>query len=277
MTPTRPALRWMGGKWKLAPWIIGHFPPHKSYIEAFGGGANVLLRKPPSFSELYNDLDGEVVNLFRVLRDASAAGRLIEQLYLTPYARAELDLAAELVDEPVERARRLLVRAFLGYGVRAHSLRRNAFKTSDGGNHRSPNWARFPDALKDVVDRLRAVVIEQRPALEVIEMHDGPDVLFYLDPPYTPETRSSGERYAYEMSLEAHEELLTRLLRVEGCVVLSGYPNALYERVLAGWRRTEILSNAFNANEPRVEVLWMNFDPPETARLQADMFAVAVS
>ena len=106
MTPTRPVLRWHGGKWVLAPWIIEHFPPHRTYTEVFGGAASVLIRKPRAHAEVYNDLDGEVVNLFRVLQSDEQSARLTKLLYLTPFARAEFDMCYEPTEDTVERARR---------------------------------------------------------------------------------------------------------------------------------------------------------------------------
>ena len=94
MRPTRPVLRWHGGKWLLAPWIIGHFSEHRVYVEPFGGAGSVLMRKPRCYAEVWNDLDGEVVNLFRVLRSARAQ-ELVDVIRLTPFARDEFVAAYE--------------------------------------------------------------------------------------------------------------------------------------------------------------------------------------
>lgn len=118
---SRPALRWHGGKWRLAPWVLRHFPAHRTYVEPFGGAASVLLRKERAYAEVYNDLDGEVVGLFRVLQNDDAAARLMRLLEMTPFARAEFRLAYEPTDDPVERARRLIIRAFMGFGSNAHA------------------------------------------------------------------------------------------------------------------------------------------------------------
>src|SRR4051812_1578874 len=117
IAPTRPVLRYHGGKWRIAPWIIEHFPPHLMYVEPFAGAASVLLRKPRVDFEVYNDLDTDVVNVFRVLRDPAAASQLAEQLSLTPWSRREFEVSYEISDDPVERARRTLIRSFMGHGT----------------------------------------------------------------------------------------------------------------------------------------------------------------
>lgn len=284
--PTRPILRWHGGKWKLAPWIISHFPPHRIYTEAFGGAASVLVRKPPSFSEVYNDLDGEVVNLFQVLR-SSDAGRLIELLKLTPFARAEFESSYEDTDDAVERARRLVVRSFMGFGSDAPNKDlRTGFRAQSPQSGRSPekDWLNYPEALAVTVSRLRGVVVERRPAIDVITKNDAIDTLHYVDPPYMPETRStkSGRgrlkyhAYAHEMTAQDHAELLEVLCKVAGMVILSGYPAPLYEDVLNGWRRVEKAALADGAR-PRTEVLWINpqaYAARHRAADQHDMFSL---
>ena len=118
--PPRPALRWHGGKWILAQWIIGHFPKHQAYVEPFGGAASVLIRKPVSYAEIYNDLDHTVVNFFKVLR-SDRAQELVEVLRLTPFSRVEFMEAYGESDDPVERARRLVIRSFMGFGSNGHN------------------------------------------------------------------------------------------------------------------------------------------------------------
>jgi DNA adenine methylase len=285
--PTRPVLRWHGGKWKLAPWIISHFPPHRIYTEAFGGAASVLVRKPISFSEVYNDLDGEVVNLFEVLRHPMFAERLIELLKLTPFARAEFEGSYEDTDDQIERARRLVVRSFMGFGSDAPNKDlRTGFRAQSPQSGRSPekDWLNYPDALAVTVSRLRGVVVERRPAIDVITKNDSPGTLHYVDPPYMPETRStkSGRgrlkyhAYAHEMTTEDHAELLEVLRNVAGMVVLSGYPAPLYENAVSDWLRVEKAALADGAR-PRTEVLWIN--PQACAALrraaaQHDIFAL---
>lgn len=265
----RPLLRWHGGKWTLAPWIIGHFPDHRAYVEPFGGAASVLLRKPRAYAEIYNDLDGEVVNLFRVLRDPAGGARtLIEQLRLTPFARAEFEESYGDTEDPAERARRLIVRSFMGFGSDGHNKKvRTGFRAASNRSGTTPahDWTNYPDALAAIIARLRGVVVERRPAIQVMRSHDGPATLHYVDPPYLPATRSkksrkSGERYhayAHEMTVDDHKELLAELVTLKGMVVLSGYPAALYDRALAGWERRDTEALADGAR-PRTECLWLN-------------------
>jgi DNA adenine methylase len=272
--PTRPVLRWHGGKWKLAPWIISHFPKHRVYVEPFGGAASVLLRKERAHAEMYNDLDGEVVNLFHILRDATSAAELVRLLRLTPFARAEFELAFEPCDDGMERARRLVIRSYMGMGsvsnlaiAGATGFRNNTTRSESSPFSTIPahDWAGFPCALELVIARLNGVVIESRNALDLMRQQDIADALFYCDPPYLPETRSRlGNRkgagfiaYHHDMTTEQHVELLAALVELKAMVILSGYPAALYDDALPGWRRIEKETHADGAR-PRTEVLWLN-------------------
>jgi len=156
---TRPLLRWHGGKWRLAPWVIQHFPPHGIYVEPFGGAASVLLRKLRARAEVWNDLDGTLVNLFRVLR-SERAGELIRALALTPFAREEYEDASEVAGDPVEEARRLVVRSFMGHGSDSSNRAvSSGFRksTTRHGSIPAEDWANHPPALRAIVERLRGV------------------------------------------------------------------------------------------------------------------------
>ena len=267
-TPTRPVLRYHGGKWRLAPWIISHFPPHRVYVEPFGGAASVLLRKERSYAEVYNDLDGEVVNLFRVLRDEESAARLVEMVALTPFARYEFEESYATHGDPVEQARRTVTRSFMGFGSNAHN-RKTGFRANSNRSGTTParDWRNYPDAMGATVERLRGVVIEHRDATEVIRQHDGPRTLHYVDPPYPAGTRDRGVDYAHEMSDEQHRSLAAALHEVEGAVILSGYACDLYDRELyPDWRRVTKATHADGARD-RTEVLWLN--PAAVARMEA--------
>jgi len=193
-TIKRPVLRYHGGKWRLAPWIISHFPSHGLYVEPYGGAASVLLRKHRSRAEVYNDINDT---------------------------------------DPVERARRLVVRAFMGFGTGGARSAITGFRDKPW----RPNtvltgvsdWANYPDHLVLFAERLRGVLIENRPALEVISRQDGPDTLFYVDPPYVASTRSSLKNgyspYSAEMTDPDHRDLAAALNEIEGVAVVSGYPS----------------------------------------------------
>ena len=270
-SPTRPALRWHGGKWRLAPWIITHFPPHRIYVEPFGGAASVLIRKARSYAEIYNDLDDEVVGFFRVLRDRTMAAQLQDLLRLTPFARCEFRAAYEPTEDIIERSRRLIIRSFMGFGSNAHASAEKGHRSTGfrGGAHRSGttpaiDWKNYPDAVIALVERLQGVTIESRPAIEVMAQHDRPDTLHYVDPPYLHQTRAKGNKYdlgwrmyRHEMTDEQHAELLEYLRTVQGMVVLSGYASPLYDEMLFDWQRIEKETFADGAR-PRIEVLWLN-------------------
>ncbi|KUO53180.1 MAG: hypothetical protein APF82_00910 [Sphingomonadales bacterium BRH_c42] len=264
--PSRPVLRWHGGKWLLAPWIIEHFPPHRVYVEPFGGAGSVLLRKPKAYCEVYNDLDGDVVNLFRLLRQ-SDADRLVELIRLTPFAREEFVAAYEACDDPLERARRLVARSFMGFGSGGATANSTGFRSNSTRSGTTPaeDWGNYPEALEAVIRRMKGVIVENRPAVDVMRQHDGPETLHYVDPPYLPETRSKSSvgsttpknTYRHELTVEDHIELLDALTGLSGMVILSGYPAPLYDDRLRGWQRIERAALADGARA-RTEVLWLN-------------------
>lgn len=263
MTPRRPIIRYHGGKWRLAPWIISHFPVHKVYVEPFGGAASVLMRKPRSHVEVYNDLDDEIVNVMRVLRDAGTRVQLEHALTFTPYARAEFDLAYEPSSDPVERARRCLIRAEMGFGSAGATKGTTGFRIDTKRNYSTAMhiWARVPEGLAAFGQRLQGVLIENRPALKVIEDHDTPHTLFYVDPPYVHDTRKMGSRcYRHEMSDADHRALLDKLLAVRGMVVLSGYPHSIYDDALQDWQKIETKARmaAGRGTGIRTESLWLS-------------------
>lgn len=268
MTITRPVLRYHGGKFILAPWIIANFPAHRIYVEPFGGGASVLLRKGRSYAEVYNDLDGEIVNLFRVLRDPVQARELLRLLALTPYARDEYRLAYEPHADPVEQARRTCLRSFAGFSSGSTSGHLTGFRANSNRSGTTPahDWANYPATLVGVIERLRGVVIENKDACEVMRQHDGPDTLHYVDPPYPIVARSASAAkhlannplYRYEMTDDQHRALADVLHSLRGAVVLSGYGCQLYDTELyPDWRRVTRAALADGA-APRTEVLWLN-------------------
>jgi DNA adenine methylase len=267
---TRPIVRYHGGKWLLAPWIISYFPAHRIYVEPFGGGASVLLRKPRARAEVYNDLDGEIVNLFRIARDHGEDLR--RALELTPFSRDEFMASYEPAEDPLEQARRTVSRSFMGFGSNSHN-RATGFRSNSNRSGTTPamDWRHYPDELGAIIERLRGVVIENRDALEVLQIHDGPATLHYVDPPYLTETRDAGTDYRFEMDEAAHIRLAEVLHGLEGAVIVSGYPSPLYEDIYAGWIRAERASLADGA-APRTEVLWMRgidlglFQPASASR-----------
>lgn len=260
MAVPRPVLRWHGGKWLLAPWILEHFPSHQVYVEPFGGAASVLMRKERAYAEVWNDLDVEAVNLFRVLQRSDASAELHRRLKLTPFAREELNDAYSTPRDDIDQARHLIIRCFMGFGSDAHNpSNRQAFRANSNKSGSTPahDWVNYADALPYAVARLAGVVIENRPAITVMLQHDTPATLHYVDPPYVHDTRTSSKAYSHEMDDADHAELLETLRGLRGMVVLSGYPHALYDDALGDWHRVERASLADGAR-PRTEVLWIN-------------------
>jgi DNA adenine methylase len=280
----RPALRYHGGKFRLAPWIIQHFPPHRVYTEPFGGAASVLLRKPrAAMVEVYNDLDREIVSLFEVLRCPEKSSRLAELLQFTPFAREEFQLAYQPCGDPVEQARRTVGRSFMGFGSATASGAKSGFRANGNRQtaHPARDWANYPAAVASFCQRLQGVVIENRDAVELMEQHDSPQTLHYCDPPYVHDTRSvhvvrPGKGYRHEMSDDDHRNLAGTLRQLQGMVIVSGYPSALYDELYAGWRVSTRAALADGARE-RTEALWMNAACAESLeRSDGGLFAEVV-
>jgi len=276
VTGLRPPTGYYGGKARLAPWICSLLPPHRTYVEPFCGSAAVLFAKPPSPTEVLNDLDGAVLNFFAVLRDQP--GELARALRLTPYARGEYEQLASRYDDPepseVERARRWFVRVNQSISHLAGRGRPSgwaaAFNTN-GADH-AHKFAALADRLEACAARLRRVHLEQRPAVEVIAKYAKPGAAatVYCDPPYlaavrSPRTKRPGLDYACEYSTEAEHRALAEVLHATpAAVLLSGYPSALYEELYAGWWRAErtVPRPTSNTSGGRgtaaVEVVWSN-------------------
>jgi DNA adenine methylase len=266
---TRPILRYHGGKWRLAPWIITHFPAHRVYVEPYGGAGSVLMRKPRAYAEVYNDAWGTVVNVFRVLRDPVQAAELERQLRLTPFARDEF---AETGDEyldgitaPIELARRTILGSYAGFGSAATNARfATGFRANSNRSGSTPahDWASYPDCIRAFAERLQGVVLENRPAVDVIRQHDSPDTLHYIDPPYPHNTRNfkrSNASYAHEITDDDHRALAEVLRSVKGMVCISGYHCDLYDNELYPDWHTAEKSTYGDGAVHRTEVLWMNY------------------
>lgn len=274
MNLSRPALRYHGGKWRLAPWIISHFPTHRVYVEPFGGAASVLLRKPRSYAEVYNDLDGEIVNLFRVLRNPSQARELVRLVGLTPFSRTEFEESYITAGDTVEQARRTLVRSFMGFGSAMEKSNATGFRNNATRSGTTPahDWIGMPDALEMIVGRLAGVVVDMCPAGEVIDRYDSSNTLYYVDPPYVASTRNpryAKSAYSHEMTDDDHRALAEQLHNVDGAVVVSGYRCDLYDEIYADWRREDKATFADGA-QARTESLWLS---PSSSYRQASFFS----
>lgn len=259
----RTVLRYHGGKHILARWIISHFPAHRCYVEPFSGAASVLMQKSRSKAEIYNDLDGDVVNLFRVLRDQSE--QLQHLLTLTPFARSEFDLSYEVTDDPLEKARRMLVRAAFGRAsASASSPWKASFRNYVGAGRSTTaasDWSNYASYIGEFTQRLQGVVIENMKAAKLIAQCENDDTLFYLDPPYVTSTRDLAHDYRHEMTDLEHIELLESVKTLKGMFVVSGYRSELYDNIFEGWRREDAKSFADGASE-RTECIWLSPNIP---------------
>lgn len=263
------AFGWYGGKYSHLDWLLPLLPACHHYCEPFAGSGAVLLNREPSPVETYNDLDGEVANFFRILRDDK--GKLIEAIGLTPFSREEFALACVMDPDvsPLERARRFFVRARqvrTGLAQTA-SLGRwaNCKNTSRSGmSGVISRWLGSIEDLPAIAERLLRVQIENRPALDAIQLYDSPGTLFYCDPPYVHVTRGDKNSYGYEMADEEHRELAKALNSVQGLVAISNYESKLMDELYPSpkWKKTLAKEKTIHSTKgKRVEALWTNYDP----------------
>lgn len=255
-------MRYFGGKWLLADWIISHFPPHKIYVEPFGGSASVFLRKPPAKVEVYNDLDDEIVNVFAVVRDPQKWPELQRRMRFMPYARAEFQRRFDEPADDIERALQTLVKSRMGFGANAIWDRSTSFRTRrDERSTPAHEWAALWPDVKLWAERFAGVTVECSPAIAVIQRYDNAEALHYVDPPYVHASRGKRNRYKHEMTDEQHRELAAALREAKGFVILSGYDCELYREMFADWQRLDRPHLADGALE-RTESLWLS---PATA------------
>ena len=257
---------WYGGKFSHLDWLLPLLPAAHHYCEPFSGSAAVLLNREPSPVETYNDVDGEAVNFFRVLRDQGP--ELERAIALTPFSREEFHHAISASMHGVsdlERARRFYVRARqtrTGLAQTATLGRwANCKDTSRAGmSGVVSRWLGGVEALADIGTRLIRVQIENRPALDVIRLYDNKSTLFYCDPPYLHDTRGDSKAYGFEMREDEHIDLATVLNRCKGKVAISGYRNRLMDQLYKGWRRYDAApKQAHSIKKLRQECLWMNY------------------
>jgi len=258
-----------GGKWRLSRYLLRMIPPHRTYVEVFGGGATLLLRKPLSFVEVYNDIDGNLVNLFRVVKDEEKFKRFCELVYWTLYSREEFNYAKEMLKNEdlsdVERAYYFFVYTQQGFGSGSGAW---AYQVSTP--KRTKGWDNIKSFLLKVHQRFSRVVIENDDFHNVIPRYDTPETFFYLDPPYYPGTRAS-KLYKFEMTERDYEDLFNLLLNIKGKVLLSGYYHPAFEVLeKAGWQRMGIrhMISLPNTNQTggkrshKIESVWFNYELP---------------
>ena len=269
---TRPkkliAFGWYGGKFSHLDWLLPQLPDCLHYCEPFAGSGAVLLNKEPSPVETYNDIDGEVVNFFKVLREEKET--LIEQIALTPFSREEFGIACQLDPNltAIERARRFYIRARqvrTGLAQTASIGRwANCKNTSRAGmSGVVSRWLGGVEQLDFIAERLLRVQIENRPAIDVIKLYDDKETLFYCDPPYIHETRGDTKAYGFEMTDFDHKELAETLNSIQGLVAISNYDCELMEELYPSSRWTKVYSpekTIHSTKDVRTEVLWVNYN-----------------
>jgi len=276
MPKLRPPFQYFGGKFHLLNKLLPLVPKHKYYIEAFGGAGNLLINKEPSYMEVFNDINGDIANFFKVLVDEEKFERFYRKVSLSPYSREFWKWCKETYKEcedEVERAFRWWVvveQSFGGQG-RTWSFSVKKSKTS--------KYLSRIELLPKIHARLQRVVIENKHWKDLLDTYSGCDFneeFIYLDPPYLPQTRKSG-KYEYEMTYEDHEELIDYLLTHRRRVMLSGYDNELYQKLEKyGWKKIcwEVYCHAVGRtrmaktigkgalqNHKRIECVWINYEP----------------
>ncbi len=261
--PIGAPVTWFGGKARFASRITELFPAHKTFVDVFGGSGSVLLAKPPAPSvDVYNDLDGQLVNLFQVIRSPSLNAQLIRSLELTLYSRAEFDLAKSACLDPVESARRFFVRQRMshgGFGDHWSFCRENIQAGMPSVVRR---FQAGVERLPAIHQRIKNVQIEQDDWSKIIDRFDAPSTLFYMDPPYVPSTRIGGA-YTHELAIDDHLKMVKRLLSIKGMVVLSGYDHGAYAPLeKSNWIRQDFETTAYTSAKAqrtrRTECLWSN-------------------
>ena len=268
---------WYGGKFSHLDWLLPLLPECHHYCEPFAGSGAVLLNRVPSPVETYNDIDGEVVNFFRVLRDQHE--ELIRAIALTPFSREEYYRAIHTTNDvsDVERARCFYIKARqtrTGLAQTA-SLGRwaNCKNTSRAGmSGVVSRWLGGVGALDDIAQRLMRVQIENRPAVDVIQLYDSPTTLFYCDPPYLHATRGDVKSYGFEMDEEQHREFAEVVNACSGMVAVSGYEHPLMDKLFGPgkWFKTLGARKTIHSTKgTRQEVLWTNYDPEKQMGLFA--------
>jgi DNA adenine methylase len=252
-----PVLRWPGSKWRLSDWIISHMPPHEVYLEPFLGSGAVFFSKKPAKTETINDLDGNVVNLFRVIRENPI--KLAAMVEMTPWSRAEYNEIRENMHtgNPIEDARRFLVRCWQGFGAKtAHNT---SWAHGRVANVNKPElWSKLPQRILNITNRLKQAQIECMDAIDLIQDYNDSKTLIYSDSPYLESSRRNRGLYHIEMGKEdQHIKLLEVLQNHKGPVILSGYHSMLYDKHLVGWEK-RMAKTQVEKGMTATEVIWLN-------------------
>jgi DNA adenine methylase len=267
---TGPAFRYCGGKFTIASWIAGFLPEHKMYVEPFGGAASVLLRKPPAVYEIYNDINEEIVNYFRVIRDQDLSNALISRLRLTPYSRLEYHKACkgEAIDQ-VDRALLFAIRQNMSFNGQIFA-QKGSFRTECKPRGKSivQSYYDWVNQLDQITQRFKHVIIENRDIFWIIEKYDNPDCLFYCDPPYLNSVRIGMKNLfkRHEFQEERHVELAKALRGLKGMAIISGRRCDLYDELYSGWRRFDKYTRGLRCKARQPESIWLSPNIPDDGR-----------
>lgn len=263
MKYVKAPVTWFGSKSRHLHWLLPLFPQHQVFVDVFGGSGSVLLGKEPSPVEVWNDRDERLVNLFRVLRNETLSVKLQQQLELTPYSRQEFQdcRSSVLSSDPVENARRFVVSCRQSHGGIGGNWSYSKGSTASGISSPVRRYLAGVERLPEIVSRLRTVQVENLDWRDALIRYDGPDTLFYMDPPYVLHTRVRGS-YLHDFDDKEHQELVRILPTLSGKVLLSGYESPLYAPLQnMGWEviREPVIATTSRRRTERVECIWMNF------------------
>lgn len=257
MEALKAVLKYPGAKNRVAPWICGYIPKHRNYVEPFLGSGAVFFNKEPAYLEILNDMDGDVVNFFRVLREDWE--ELARRISLTPYSREEYGNAyLDKGDDCIERARKFAVKCWQGFGC--GNRYKNGYRRGIGETSPNPAkaWKELPETLRYAADRLKNAQIESTDAIRLIEGMKGSNTFIYCDPPYLQDTRKK-YLYNYEMDDSDHKRLLESILKSDCKIMISGYENELYTKMLSGWNKAYKNTTA-ECSVKRTETIWFNYN-----------------
>lgn len=258
---TRSPLIWFGGKSKVAHHIISKMPPHTCYVEPFGGAAHVIAQKSPVYSEIYNDIDGEVVNFLLVAR--AEPQRLQKACESLPYSRSlyEKWKREQPPDDYFERALRFF---YVNRSGIAKGNSDSAFSTDTGWRHsKEHNTARTYQSACQLItsfaERMKSVMIDNRDFRDILRVYDSPTTLFYVDPPYIGREKY----YAGGFTEQDHRDLAELLNKIKGMAIISYYSDPLLDELYSSWHREtfQAARQVVNGNNNTAEeLLLMNFD-----------------
>lgn len=257
----RRILNYPGSKWSMADLIVNQMPKHKAYLDPFMGSLAVFFSKEKAVLETLNDVDGRLVNLFKVMRDDPE--NLQYQIYHTLYSREEFMKSNEISSDPIEDARRMAVRLWFGVGGKTVAMPGFRKNISWNGPYTAYEWTDMYNRIGQAAARLKNAQIECKDGIKLIEEHNDPDTLIYCDPPYVASEWVS-DHYKYGFTKQQHEELLDALIKFSGLAIVSGYESDLYNDALSDWhiiKKETKVGITTEKKSDRTEVLWLNYEP----------------